>query len=72
MGVPPEIERRQELSASKAHEILRRISDADCRALGFDPTLSRPDWMLLTAFPCPRPPSAPPWPWMVGPAPRTT
>ena len=58
-GLPPDIDRRQELSAEKAHEILRRISDADCRALGFDPALSRPDWMLLTALPVPPPPVRP-------------
>lgn len=58
-GLPPDIDRRQELSAERAHEILRRISDADCRALGFDPALSRPDWMLLTALPVPPPPVRP-------------
>jgi DNA-directed RNA polymerase II subunit RPB1 len=58
-GLPPDVDRRQELSAERAHEILRRISDADCRALGFDPSLSRPDWMLLTALPVPPPPVRP-------------
>ena len=29
-----EVERRQEITAEKAHEILKRISDEDCEALG--------------------------------------
>ena len=29
-----EVERRQEITAEKAHEILKRISDEDCQALG--------------------------------------
>ena len=36
-----------------------RLTAADCRALGFDPSLSRPDWMLLTALPVPPPPVRP-------------
>jgi len=58
VGVP-EVERRQELTAAKAHDILRRVSDGDCRALGFDPSRCRPDWMILTAFPVPPPPVRP-------------
>ena len=45
----------QELTAEHAHEILKRISDEDCRALGFNPKFARPDWMVLTAFPVPPP-----------------
>ena len=40
---------RQEITPEKAIEILRRISDEDCRILGFDPKYSRPDWMILQA-----------------------
>jgi DNA-directed RNA polymerase II subunit RPB1 len=52
-------ERRQELSAEKAHEILRRMSDEDVAALGFDPGRARPDWMVLTVLPVPPPPVRP-------------
>lgn len=45
----------QELTAEHAHEILKRVSDEDCRALGFNPKYARPDWMVLTAFPVPPP-----------------
>lgn len=55
----PEAERRQELSAERAHEILRRISDEDCRALGFDVRFVRPDWMVITNLPVPPPPVRP-------------
>ncbi|KJE89904.1 polymerase II polypeptide A [Capsaspora owczarzaki ATCC 30864] len=43
----------QTLSPEKAHEILKRISDEDCRALGFNPEQGRPDWMIITVLPVP-------------------
>lgn len=46
----------QELSAERAYEILRRISDEDCKALGFDVRFVRPDWMIITNLPVPPPP----------------
>ena len=49
----------QEITAEKAHEILKRISDEDCEALGFDIRYSRPDWMVLTVLPVPPPPVRP-------------
>ncbi len=49
------VERKQEVTAEKAHEILRAISDEDCRALGFDPRYARPDWLILTVLPVPPP-----------------
>lgn len=49
----------QEITAEKAHEILKRISDEDCEALGFDIRYARPDWMLMTVFPVPPPPVRP-------------
>jgi DNA-directed RNA polymerase II subunit RPB1 len=55
----PESERRQELSAARCYEILRRIPDADARALGFDPRFTRPDWLLITVLPVPPPPVRP-------------
>ena len=54
-----EVERRQEMTAEKVHEILKRISDEDCTALGFNPKYARPDWLILTVFPVPPPPVRP-------------
>ncbi|BDA48126.1 probable DNA-directed RNA polymerase II subunit RPB1 [Coccomyxa sp. Obi] len=54
-----EVERRQEMTAEKVHEIFKRISDEDCTALGFNPKYARPDWMILTVFPVPPPPVRP-------------
>lgn len=52
----PEANRASQiLSAERAHQILRRISDEDCYALGLDPKWARPDWMILTVFPIPPP-----------------
>ena len=49
-----------QITAEKAHEILKRISDDECRALGFDPASGRvPDWMILTVLPVPPPPVRP-------------
>ena len=49
----------QEITAEKALEILKRISDEDCEALGFDVQNARPDWMILTVLPVPPPPVRP-------------
>lgn len=56
---PPPLGTRQEITPEKALEILRRISDEDCRTLGFDPRHSRPDFMILTVLPVPPPPVRP-------------
>lgn len=53
------MERKQELTAERALEILRRVSDEDCAALGFDTRYTRPDWMILQALPVPPPPVRP-------------
>lgn len=53
------MERKFEITAEKAHEILRRMSDEDCEALGFNVKFSRPDWMILTVLPVPPPPVRP-------------
>jgi DNA-directed RNA polymerase II subunit RPB1 len=58
-GTLDAMERKQEVTAERALEILRRISDEDCEALGFDPRFSRPDWMILSALPVPPPPVRP-------------
>jgi len=49
----------QELTAERAHEILKRISGDDCEALGFNVKYARPDWMILTVLPVPPPPVRP-------------
>ena len=49
----------QELTAEAAYEILKRISDEDCEALGFNVKFARPDWMILTVLPVPPPPVRP-------------
>ena len=46
---------KMELSAERAHRILKGISDADCMKLGFNPTFCRPDWMIITVLPVPPP-----------------
>ncbi|KAJ8608431.1 hypothetical protein CTAYLR_010334 [Chrysophaeum taylorii] len=48
-------DRKQSLSAAKAHEILQRISDDDVRRLGLNPEFARPDWFLVTVLPVPPP-----------------
>jgi len=48
-------EKRQNLSPEKVHTILKRISDEDCEAMGFNPRWARPDWMVITRLPVPPP-----------------
>lgn len=49
----------QELTAEQVYNILKGISDEDCRLLGFDPRHCRPDWMMLTVLPVPPPHTRP-------------
>lgn len=49
----------QELTAERAHEILKGISRDDVIALGFSPEYARPDWLILTVLPVPPPPVRP-------------
>jgi DNA-directed RNA polymerase II subunit RPB1 len=58
-GTMDAAEQKQEITPAKALEILKRIPDEDCIALGFDPKFSRPDWMILTVLPVPPPPVRP-------------
>ena len=51
-GPPPE---DGKITADRAYEILRQISDEDAVALGFDPKRTRPEWMILKVFPVPPP-----------------
>ena len=50
-----EQDRKKVLSAARIHEILKRVSDDDCRALGFDPVYARPDWFVVTVLAVPPP-----------------
>lgn len=44
---------RQIITAADCHNILRNISDNDCRILGMDPEKSRPEDMIHKVFPVP-------------------
>eukprot|EP00698_Gefionella_okellyi_P018051 TRINITY_DN5380_c0_g1_i1.p1 TRINITY_DN5380_c0_g1~~TRINITY_DN5380_c0_g1_i1.p1 ORF type:complete len:1783 (+),score=341.44 TRINITY_DN5380_c0_g1_i1:59-5407(+) len=47
--------RKMILAPEQVYQILKRISDNDCQSLGFNPQLSRPDWMVVTVMPVPPP-----------------
>ena len=49
----------QELTAERAHEILKNVSDEDCKVMGFNPVYARPDWMIISVLPVPPPPVRP-------------
>ncbi|KAJ1362952.1 DNA-directed RNA polymerase II subunit rpb1 [Parelaphostrongylus tenuis] len=46
-------ERKIFLTAERALEIFKQISDEDCLILGMDPRFARPDWMICTVLPVP-------------------
>lgn len=48
-------ERKQTISAERAYNIFKRISDRDVMALGLSPEWSRPEWLILTILPVPPP-----------------
>ncbi|MHA1893027.1 MAG: DNA-directed RNA polymerase subunit A' [Candidatus Helarchaeota archaeon] len=41
------------LNPSDIRDRLERISDEDCRKIGIDPSVARPEWMILTVLPVP-------------------
>jgi len=43
------------LTAERIHEIFKNMSDIDCKLIGLNPKLSRPDWMIITVLPVPPP-----------------
>ncbi|MDP2439111.1 MAG: DNA-directed RNA polymerase subunit A' [archaeon] len=47
------------LSPDYVYEMLKRVSDDDCRLLGLDPIHARPEWMLVSVLPI-APPAARP------------
>ena len=53
--IPGNGERKQSLSAQKAFEILKNITDEDAVTLGLDPKWVRPEWMIVTVLPVPPP-----------------
>ena len=53
--VPGNGDRKQRLSAKRAYEILRNISDADAQKLGLNPMYARPEWLLVSVLPVPPP-----------------
>eukprot|EP00253_Pinus_taeda_P007579 PITA_07579 len=57
--LPEPAERKQQLSAERVLDILKRITDEECEMLGFDPKYARPDWMILQVLPIPPPPVRP-------------
>ncbi len=47
------LENKNRLSPTDVRERLEKITDSDAEALGFDTTVSRPEWMILTVLPVP-------------------
>jgi len=43
------------INPTSALEILRRITDSDCRLMGLNPKTSRPEWTIWTVMPVPSP-----------------
>jgi DNA-directed RNA polymerase II subunit RPB1 len=48
------------LTAEKVYDVLKHMTDDDIRALGFNPALARPEWMVVTVLPVPPPAVRPP------------
>uniref|UniRef100_A0A914XTI7 DNA-directed RNA polymerase subunit n=1 Tax=Plectus sambesii TaxID=2011161 RepID=A0A914XTI7_9BILA len=46
-------ERKIVLTAERALEILKQITDAECAVLGLDPRFTRPDWLICQVLPVP-------------------
>lgn len=47
--------RARDLTASEAYEVFRKMTPEDIAMLGFNPTYSRPEWMVVTVLPVPPP-----------------
>ena len=41
------------VTAYRALEVLRNISDEDCIVLGMNPKFCRPEWLIVTVLPVP-------------------
>ena len=53
--IPGNGDKKQKLSATRAYDILKRISNEDVRKLGLNPDFSRPEWFLVSVLPVPPP-----------------
>jgi|SaaInlStandDraft_1057018.scaffolds.fasta_scaffold00990_10 DNA-directed RNA polymerase beta' subunit len=47
--------KKHRITPEHCYEIFRKITDADCKFLGFNPVFSRPEWMICTVLPVPPP-----------------
>ena len=52
-GDCPKFEKSSILNAEMVLRIFKLINDEDCELIGYDPVLSRPEWMVWTVFPVP-------------------
>lgn len=50
---------RKPFTATQAHALFRKISDADLNTMGLSATEAHPAWMILTVLPVPPPPVRP-------------
>jgi len=54
-AIPDTGERKQTLTAERALNVLKLISDEDAEFIGLNPKFCRPDWLLITVLPIPPP-----------------
>ena len=47
--------KKHRITPEHCYEIFRKITDDDCKFLGFNPVFSRPEWMICTVLPVPPP-----------------
>ncbi|KAA8490883.1 DNA-directed RNA polymerase II subunit 1 [Porphyridium purpureum] len=52
-------DRKQIITAERVLSIFKQISDSDADVLGLDPRYTRPEYLVLSAFPVPPPPVRP-------------
>lgn len=45
-------ERKIVLTAERALEVFKAVTDEECEILGFDPRFARPDWMICQVCHC--------------------
>ena len=53
-------EKKKIITAEYCYNILKRISNEDCKIMGLDPLYSRPEWMIYTVLPVSPPQVRPP------------
>jgi len=57
--MPEPVERKQQLSAERVLDVLKRITNEECQMMVLNPKYARPDWMILQVLPIPPPPVRP-------------